>query len=234
MDLANSKNWHLVSQFQKAGSIIYQNAPNLRDATEIRFQSLPPSEIQLSSPVFSIYVENYLNAEEHWYLGAWASLSIQLNERWQRIKDSNGEWSNRCRLKENNLLIYPFIEPIPYRLKLDFPYWHRGVIVEVWEFIDSSGRYLNPLTEGLRDWIEGEEIILKNRTIRQSEIDPSLTISRFVETTIYEIFQVGRFYTLDNREVADPMVYTSSNRLIAEFTGREAIAPGTIKVRLAP
>ena len=228
MDLSNPSNWYTVDAFEKTAAIVYQ------DARKIEWIPLPASEFQVSSPILSIYIENTVNAKEHWFLGCWVSLSVRLNNQWQRVKDSGGEFSNRCRLNEYSILTYPYAEPVPYKLKLDFPYWHRGVKVIVQEFVDPSGRYYDPLTEQLQDVIAGEEIMLTNRSTRPSEIDPSLTITRFTQTTKYPTFQVGRFYTTDNQAVGGPMVKVEPYRLIVEFTAPQAIAPNTIKVRITP
>ncbi len=65
------------------------------------------------------------------------------------------------------------------------------------------------------------------------ESDPDLWVTTFEESTGYNTYEVGRFYTADtNRIVSDPIVETYPNLLRTTFTSKQPVQPNTIKVRL--
>ncbi len=63
--------------------------------------------------------------------------------------------------------------------------------------------------------------------------NPVLWVTVFEETTGYDAFEIGRFYTADTDEVVpDPIVELYPNKVRVTFTRKQPVEPNTIKMRI--
>jgi hypothetical protein len=170
------------------------------------------------------------NRKPTWFLACWASFYVSL------IGGQRHEIAaKKCWLDTRTLLNFPFYDaPLPYIFRLNFPYWLESITVDIKEYIDQSGRYFASQSEQkLADMIEGQELTLSHVDYAFDKTDPDLIVTTFTQPTKYERYEVGRFRNISTGEVlAEPVIETRPYMLIASFTGRTQILPGTVRVKV--
>ena len=229
MDLTNQDSWHLVAEI-----------PNYLNQQGLGYLPLKPLSFVVSSPVFSVKVTTPITTIKtqrgardvtHWIRGCWASLWGNLTGQEEKLFPSQ-----TCRLNAKNLVQFPDLGIVPYRLQLDFPRWIPIVGCSVWEYIDQSGKYLsNPVEEALSELnakIVGENIVFSSVNY-QELIDGTTTFQQsiFTAPTPYNRYEIGRFKRTDTGLIlSDPIVTALPNQITAVFTGLERIPPGVVTV----
>lgn len=215
MDLSNPQNWLLVTDQIKTIRVINQTL-YLLDFTDV----------QVTSPVLMVALDSY-SAKPHWRRGGYATLFGQVNGRQSRIGDREF-----CELFQNNYLKFPYLgeEVIPFTLRIDYPSYLKDISVQVWQYIDQSGKYISPELEP----ILGETLNLTLvDTDSFQEGNGILYQSRFEGFTKYSTYEVGRFKR-GNQTLSDPIIQAEPGKVVAIFTNKEPMPMSDITVTVKP
>lgn len=231
MDLSNPANWLLL--YTQSKQVTYLDSGGNPDSRN--YYPLEPSELQVSSPILVVSLESE-TASQWWIRGGWASLFASV------IGSPTAIGKKSLRLYQRNLVNFPYYgeELIPFTLRLEFPWWLRDIAFQVWEFQDSSGRYLtSPVEQSLLDLEErlnGESVTLSSVSyLDLTDGDRVLQQSVFVGNTRYERYEIGRFYRTDTGEkLSDPLLTISPGSFRAVFTGIEKLPPNVVTVSVKP
>lgn len=136
MDLGNSANWSTVYSSNRVGTII---ASDQYGRTE--YLMLEDIETTLGTPVGIINLtSNYVHPrtkQKYWGIGCYLDVFLTLSGIDVKV------YSKHCSIHKATLLELPNFGVYPYKLKIAFPYWIQQVFVEIKQFTDQSGKYLN-------------------------------------------------------------------------------------------
>lgn len=136
MDLGNSSNWNTVYSSNRVGSIISSDIYG-----RVVYHMLSDVETTLATPIGIINLtSNYVHPrtkQKYYGIGCYLDAFLTLAGNETKI------YSRRCPIHTATLLELPNLGIYPYKLKLSFPYWIQQIFVEVKQFVDQSGRYLD-------------------------------------------------------------------------------------------
>lgn len=136
MDLSNPNNWSTV---YSSNRVVIVTAT--RQWGGIEYLPLPDVETTLATPVGLLNLNSvYVNpSTKQKYYGVGCYLDAYLDLSGVRTKVA----SKKCIIHEGTFLSLPNFGVYPYKLVLSFPYWIQQIYVELKQFTDQSGRYLD-------------------------------------------------------------------------------------------
>lgn len=136
MDLSNPNNWSIVYSSNRTVTVV-----GTRQWGGIEYLPLADVETTLATPIGLLKLtSNYVNPSTKLpYYGVGCYLDAYLDLAGVRTKVA----SRKCAIHEGTFLSLPNFGVYPYKLLLSFPYWIQQVYVELRQFTDQSGRYLD-------------------------------------------------------------------------------------------
>lgn len=136
MDLSNAQNWSTVYSSRLRAQVLATTQYG-----GIEHSPLANIEMNLASPIgiVNLYSSYVHPATKRGYIGVGCYLDAYLPLSGIRTK----VYSRKCIINEGTFLQLPNFGVYPYRLELSFPYCISQIDVEIKQFIDQSGRYLD-------------------------------------------------------------------------------------------
>lgn len=129
MDLSNASNWALIH----SSSVAVTKTIRWRG---YEYPPLPDVELSLATPVCIVKTQSFSALEEKG-LGAWMFVFLDLAGQLTRIT------KRICYLNASTFVTLPNFGVVPYKVKFVFPYKLEDMNLDVWQFVDESGRYLD-------------------------------------------------------------------------------------------
>lgn len=195
-----------------------------------RYIPLKEIEIQSVSPIISIDIFSLKTARYTWRLGGWVEIYAKfLDNKSHRLEDRKV-----IRLNSANLYHFKsFNLPIPYVLKLSFPFWLEALRLKVQCYIDKSGKYIDSDIGDLIDEFEGKDYTLQKVSYVRNSEDPNLLDSIFTIELPMERYRIGRFREISSgRFLPDPSIRQLPYLLIVTFTSESPIPTRAISVNV--
>ena len=142
MDLGNRLNWNLLRRGEYKAQIFYQTE------LEYRYRAIKDIQLAARSPILMIGVSSPM-AKSHWKTGAWISMWLPiLPASTTQFTATVSAHTQRCFLRQLNLIQFPYLGISPFIVNVAFPYWLEEVKLEVWQYGESiDGVYEPPNTE---------------------------------------------------------------------------------------
>lgn len=194
------------------------------------YKPLKEIEINSVSPIISIDIFSLKQVKPTWKLGGWVEIySKFLNNKSHRLEDRKA-----IRLDTANLYHFKsFNLPIPYVLKLSFPFWLEILRLKVQCYIDQSGRYVDETIEDLIEEIQGKDYALNRVSYAPNAEDLTLMDSIFSLDLPMERYRIGRFREISNGKfLPDPSIRLLPYLLVVTFTSESLIRSGSISVNI--
>ncbi|MFB8788645.1 MAG: hypothetical protein U7123_07280 [Potamolinea sp.] len=190
---------------------------------------IPNLTVSCDSPILRIKIESRY-ALPHWQLGAWATFNCMIKSQLTRLS------SRSCILQEWCLLEFsPPNNSNPYKLILDFPRWIIEADIEIQQFINPSGIYLNSELSALQVNIQGEDFPLVNPQYLNVTGSPNLIMSRFIVNLVWEKFEISRLKSLDSGQIIpDPSISIAPYKVQFDFVSDAQISANKITANIKP
>jgi hypothetical protein len=127
-DFGENLNWDLVVRD------VYQN-PMMTVEGGVVAGVIAPVSFDLSSPYLVIGCESQ-SARQTWFLGCRAKIRIKVRvSSTSPFTQGLEVFSKPCGLFRQTLIqVPPIVQPRPYSLVLEFPYWMPSINVEIWQY----------------------------------------------------------------------------------------------------
>ncbi len=136
MDLTNSNNWARVGSWNRRANLISKHGSGI-GAVEF-YDPIPPIYTSLATPIGLIKTTAPSNEiKPNWFKACRANAYLNFVPG---VRDRI--FSKVCGLNQGTFLQLPNVGKFPYQLELVIPDYLISLYVELWQFTDSSGKYL--------------------------------------------------------------------------------------------
>lgn len=149
MDLLNPTNWVRVASWDLRVANLFYTAsgkPRLRKG----YTDIQPVETTLATPVGLIKTTApETELQPNWDTACWFSAYLPL-----RPGSMDRVYRETCSLNEGTYLHLPNFGVFPYHVKIAVPWYLPSLKIELWQFTDQSGKYLQSSQQAVLSAIE--------------------------------------------------------------------------------